>query len=227
MTVVAGLDGCRTGWVAVLWDIDGGTTTVEHLPHLTDLVRGLDTGEVTVAGIDIPIGLPSAGRRPCDVEARARLGPRRSSVFPAPPRAVLGSDTYATAVAASRAVSATAISRQTFGLLPKIAEVDRLLLRHRRDRLVEVHPELSFAVLTGAPAAHNKKTPAGRDERLAALRPVFPALHRSDPPPHGARPDDVLDAYAVAWTARRWLSGTHLRLGGQRDDGGRPMQIIV
>ena len=37
--------------------------------------------------IDIPIGIPEAGARPADREARALLGPRRNSVFPAPVRA--------------------------------------------------------------------------------------------------------------------------------------------
>jgi len=56
----------------------------------------------------------------------------------------------------------------------------------------------------------------GREERLAAtLSRLFPdvdvGLARR---PSGTQPDDILDAYVAAWTARRWLDGTHLRLGG-------------
>src|SRR5437870_3658001 len=75
---LAGVDGCRLGWVVAT---DDG---VEVVPALDDVLVQCDA-----VGIDIPIGLPDAGPRACDVEARRRLGPRRSSVFPAPRRALL------------------------------------------------------------------------------------------------------------------------------------------
>jgi Protein of unknown function (DUF429) len=41
------------------------------------------------------------------------------------------------------------------------------------------------------------------------------------------RNDDVLDAYAAAWSAGRWLSGDYLRLGGGTDQRGLRMEIIA
>jgi len=44
----------------------------------------------------------------------------------------------------------------------------------------------------------------------------------------GAAPDDVLDAYAVAWSMRRAVDGTAVVLGDDtRDDRGRAMTITV
>ena len=89
-------------------------------------------------------------------------------------------------------------------------------------------PELSFAVMAGAPMRHNKKTLEGRTERLAALRPAFgdvtPLL---EPPPRGATRDDVLDALAGAWTASRYASGSCVHLGGELDETGLGMEVIA
>ena len=98
-------------------------------------------------------------------------------------------------------------------------------------RLVEMCPELSFAVLAGAPMRHAKRTAEGRAERLAALRPVFGDLgdlgEHVAHPPAGAAPDDVLDAIVGAWTARRYAGGTHLQLGGELDETGLRMEVIA
>ena len=79
-----GLDGCKGGWVGALLSPGGAVSW--HF--LADLRAGLALGADVVA-VDIPIGLPDAGPRRCDQLARARLGPRGSSVFPAPVRAAL------------------------------------------------------------------------------------------------------------------------------------------
>ncbi len=225
---VAGLDGCTGGWVVVTTTIDRRPSTVERVSDLGVVVERLVSGELAAAGIDIPIGLPSAGSRRCDIEARRMVGPRRSSVFPAPWREVLPARTYDEAVARSRAVSGKGLSRQAFGILPKVREVDRLMTPRRQRALVEVHPEASFTALSGGPMHYYKKTSAGRTERLESLRGVFCDIdcHAEKRIP-GTSPDDIVDAFAVAWTARRWLRQTHLQLGGERDGRGLRMEIIV
>ena len=172
-------------------------------------------------GIDIPIGLPARGPRACDVQARALLGPRRSSVFPAPVRDVLGAASYADACARSRAATGKALSQQAWNLVPRIADVDRALTAH--DRVVEVHPEVVFVRLAGA--LPPKKTAEGARLRTAALASWLPGGW--PPPPRPARPDDALDALACAWTAARWLAGTAEVLGLEHDETGRPMRIVV
>ena len=72
-------------------------------------------------------------------------------------------------------------------------------------RVVEVHPELSFARLAGAPLPDRKRTPVGVERRrrlLAGAGIVLPGE-----PGRGVAEDDLLDAAAAAWTASRVAPG--------------------
>ena len=120
---------------------------IERVTDLADIIDDLDSGRLSSCGIDIPIGLPDSGSRRCDIEARKMIGERRSSVFPAPVRGLLGAATYEEAVARSRAIHGKSLSKQAFAILPKIEEVDRLMTPERQCHLVEVHPEACFTVL--------------------------------------------------------------------------------
>jgi predicted RNase H-like nuclease len=234
--LVAGLDGCRAGWVLATVQAtpaeNGRIPPVEIrvVDGLETVVDDLASRRLVAAGIDIPIGLPPAGPRACDVAARRMLGARRSTIFPSPARAVLAADGYDEACALSREASGKAISKQTFNILPKIREVDRLLAPAIAvgAHLFEMCPELSFAVLTGSPMRHAKRTAEGRAERQAALHRVFGDVDDlAQRPPAGAAADDVLDALVGAWTARRFVNGAHLQLGGDVDETGLRMQIIA
>jgi hypothetical protein len=89
--VLAGVDACRAGWVVALaggTGSGGGAFDDVEVQVVATFAEVLGLGAATVA-VDIPIGLPDAGPRVCDVAARRLLGPRRSSVFPAPVRAAL------------------------------------------------------------------------------------------------------------------------------------------
>jgi predicted RNase H-like nuclease len=232
---VAGVDGCRGGWVVVCVDRDGDgdcdrPADVATVPDLEELMGRIDSGVVAAAAIDIPIGLATKDARRSDIEARKRLGARRSSVFPAPARAVLDATTYEEACAISRAASGKAISKQLFNILPKIREVDDLQTPVRQRRLVEMCPELSLALLAGAPMSHAKTTRDGRAERIRVLGSVFGTdeiERHTRERPAGARIDDVLDAFAGAWTARRFAAAAHLHLGGQLDDRGLRMEVVA
>ncbi len=238
---VAGVDGCPGGWVVVTTGVSRpSAATVTVIPSLDPLIPAPAEADprdeperIEVIAIDMPIGLPAQGQRACDRQARARLGPRRSSVFPTPVRAVLGSVSYAEALARSRAVDGRGLSKQAYFLLPKIAELDARLGGTPDPRVVECHPESVFVTLAGAPLTTTKRTAAGREVRAALLRPHFADLdqHLTDPDApwrHQARPDDVLDAFAAAEAARRHRRGRALVLGdGAIDERGRPMQIIA
>ncbi len=192
-----GLDGCRAGWVLATILPPGrgrsgrsgrssaGTTRGQATggpgpPALVD-VRIIATFAEAVAlvhdatlatlAVDMPVGLPAAGARPADQDARRRLGPRRSSVFPTPVRATLGAHDYPEALARSRAVDGRGLSKQAFNLLGKIAEVDEAMTPELQARVVECHPEVGFARLAGAPLTTTKHSPSGRAERAALLAP--------------------------------------------------------
>ncbi len=189
----------------------------------------------SVVAIDIPVGLPSgAERRTCDSAARARLGPARSSVFPAPPRAVLEAVSHADASVRSRAAGSVGVSIQTWNIVPKIREAAPFAAR-----LLEVHPELSFRALAASTLAPpldpsavtlaSKKTAAGRAERLALLQSWVP-FELPTPRPAGAAVDDCLDALVCAWTGARWLRGSAEVLGGGPTDvdaAGQVMRIVI
>jgi len=230
--VVGGLDGCRAGWVLVTVPADeaagAGVLDVSVVANVDTVRTDLEAGRLVAAAIDIPIGLPSRVPRPCDREARRLLGPRRSSVFPAPVRSALAVGTYAQSCAASRRACGRALSRQLYNILPKIREVDALQSPALQAQLFEMHPELSFTVLAGAPMRSNKRTADGRAERVSALRTAFGDLSPVlGTPPAGAKPDDVLDALVGAWSARRFVARRHLRLGGELDRRGLRMEIIA
>jgi predicted RNase H-like nuclease len=159
--------------------------------------------------VDIPIGLldaPQPGGRECDRQARRLLGRRASSVFTPPTRALLEATRY-------EQVRSYGVSIQAFGILPKIREVDRLMTPELQTSIHEAHPELAFRSLTGAPMRHNKKTPAGHEERLRALeqapgklfREIRSAFENGQKAFKRAQvaPDDLLDSYVLAWTAFR------------------------
>ena len=209
-----GLDGCKAGWLGASAGDDGVGFTV-----LSRFEEALATAEVVA--VDIPIGLPEEGARECDLAARRLLPGRGSSVFPAPVRAVLAAETYAQARDLSVAAHGKSLSAQAFGIVPKIAEVDGV-----RDpaRVVEVHPEVSFARLAGE-VLPPKRTVDGALARLAVLEPVFGPVPRTAP--RGAAFDDCLDALVCLWTGRRWLAGEAEVLGGDLDATGQVMRIVV
>lgn len=231
--IVAGVDGCRSGWVVARTSTTtGAPVEVSVHPTLDEVVTALRSGHLSALAVDMPIGLPADGVRSADRAARALLGPRRSSLFPTPPFAVLGATDHADANARSRAACGKGMSIQAFHLLPKMRELARLVDPDLQPRLAEVHPETTFAVLRGAPCAHPKTTHAGHDERVAALRgevaedSLEAAVHTRL---RGAQIDDVLDAIAAAWTARRIAVGSALVLGDpdQRDERGLRCTIVA
>jgi predicted RNase H-like nuclease len=227
--LLAGVDGCRGGWVVVTVPREGGgAARVRVVTHARDVVAELESGRIGAAGIDIPIGLPACRPRPVDLDARRRLGPRRNSVFPAPVRAVLATRTFQEACEASQAACGKKVSMQLFNILPKIKEVDDLQSPRRQATFFEACPELSFAMLVGTPMPHHKGTAAGSTARVRALRAVFPDVARhAARPPAGAKADDVLDAFALAWTARRFVAGDAVRLCGEPDAHRLRMEMIA
>ena len=198
----------RAGWVGVVVDEAGFVAAHVHL-GLVDLLAAAEAGlgrRLDAVGIDIPIGLIDARVRSVDVAARAYVGPRRSSVFPAPHPAVLHLDDHAEVNRTLVALGWPRISIQAFHLFPRIREAAALGADRR---VFEAFPEASFRALAGRVLASSKKTWNGQAERRSLLRAADPPI---DVPaalgPAGAVPaDDVLDAAAAAWSAQRFATG--------------------
>lgn len=216
MVWIAGVDGCRAGWFAVLREVETGKT--QHagpLNHISDVLALPQ--EPRIIGVDIPIGLPDhaeRGGRECDRVARALLGKRGCCVFSPPVRAALAHcDNYEAAKQANRASSDAQISlsRQAFSISKKITQVDHFITPAKQKRIKEVHPELSFYELNKRrPIFLNKRDVQGEKERVALLREgrfaeITDRLQDTRRP--GVERDDILDACAACWTAERILSG--------------------
>ena len=229
-----GVDGCRGGWFYV--ELDGLQSlrwgVVERFRTLVESVEA--PGRVFV---DMPIGLPDGPEpRDCDREARKKLGRRHSSVFNAPARIVLEAIDYDEARRLSREATGKSISRQAFGIVQKIREVDAVLRGSRRARRLvrEVHPEICFRALAGGRAmTSGKKTAAGFEERLAVLEAVRPGVGADvagilrQGLGRRAAPDDVLDALVAAITASLGDEAlATLPAAPPRDRFGLPMEMV-
>jgi predicted RNase H-like nuclease len=235
MTGVAGADGTPGGWAVV--SVDAGRSTVRRVAALSEVFDG--TADLDILAVDVPIGLLDTyevGGRACDRAARKLLERRRgSSVFPAPVRPVLASQSWDDACVRSRASGprGKAISKQTFGILRKIAEIDGLLQSRPalRDVVREVHPELCFSELVGRPMTHRKSSFQGREERRGALRVCYTDLHQIENAgrEQGLPIEDILDATVACWSALRVAAGKARSLPRDipLDSTGLPMAIWV
>ncbi len=236
---MAGVDGVKGGWVMAVTGIAGGSP-VEFSVWFTlgEFWAEARSRGLLVVAVDMPVGLPGAELRTADREARERLGPRRSSLFWTPPLCTLDAGDHAEANLRSKEHTDRGLSTQAFALMPKIRELRAALspvnfAPTARPRAAEVHPETSFVALAEKPMSTSKRTRAGLAERATVLVGEFPniteaALLAPLPEPPSPALDDLLDAAAAAWTARRIVAGDAECLGtGEQDETGYPMHIWV
>jgi predicted RNase H-like nuclease len=241
---VVGVDGCAAGWLAVVRS--DGSLDWDVYDSLAGIVADTDPDRLL---LDIPIGLPSAGRRACDEAAKDRLGSRASTVFYTPARRVLAAGSHAEASDANREATGYGLSIQAWHLVPKIRAVDAFLRDRpelvgtagpaddrRRDPesavVRESHPELCFAELNdGTPVAESKSSETGREIRLALLGEVRPESRRlydevvAETYRKDVARDDVLDALVLAAVADGPLDS--LPADPPLDAVGLPMEIVL
>ncbi len=218
---VLGADVCRGKWAGIMWD----GTTIKGLfaPTISNLVEAAaEVAGVEVVAIDIPIGLPEADVRLADKEAREFVGVRRASVFSTPIREALLAPDYAAARTRSLELTGSSLSAQAYALRAKILEVESWLAATTL-RVVEVHPEVSFKAMSleaaesedgtndGLDIPWPKSVWAGQQLRLDLLTRQGLELPSVDLGELAGQspPDDIIDAAACAWTARRVLLGRH------------------
>jgi len=236
---IAGVDGCKAGWIAAFADLTGREAPYFRVvPRWSDLLAGQPEPELLA--VDMPIGLPDriagSGRGP-EQAVRALLGERQSSVFSIPSRSAVHAADYAEAcrLAFTTSEPPRKVSKQGFHLFPRIREIDALLRAEPdwRARIFETHPELAFRTMRGAALVHPKKikgvvNPAGMAERRALLLAAgLPEAIVHAKPPRGAAADDALDALAALVVARHIATGRGKPFPDPpgRDSHGLPIAI--
>ncbi|MEZ8224566.1 DUF429 domain-containing protein [Vibrio splendidus] len=232
-----GIDGCKAGWIA--WIVsDNQTPVFKVVKALDELVSDLIG---STALIDMPIGFSDAKTpdRLCDKAARRFLTSKRgSSVFPVPCREAVYQTDYIAGCNANVEQLGKKFSKQTWGIVPKIRELDELMNAHSNLSIRESHPEVVFAALKGEPLAFSKRTQEGKEERLSILQQLSPqwcdglSLAISNTKRKDVAIDDIYDAFVlmlVAYYAPQLSTLPELSdVGGEadKDQNGRVREIV-
>ena len=206
----------------------GQGTHLERYEHFSDLKAVIESMNCLATAVDMPMGLSDEPNNEIDQELRKRLGERRSSLFPTPSTGVLKANTYEEALKRNREITGKGISIQAWNLVPQIRQVRQVIRPSDTDKFLECHPESSFAAMTHT-ALQSKKTGEGVRQRMELLLEFIPDLHNVlDELPKKCKIDDALDACAAAWTAKRYVRGKSLILGGDDyDKDGYPVRVII
>jgi predicted RNase H-like nuclease len=235
---LAGIDGCRAGWVAVLMRPAGPEVRVRVVARFAEIVAAPE--QPAIIAVDVPIGLPECsgyGGRAAENAVRPLLGARQSSVFSVPSRPAIYADDYREAcrIAAATSIPSRRVSKQLFMIAPKVREVDTLLRAESElcRRVYECHPEVAFWRLNGEHALSEPKRVKSRPHAagLALRRALLVEAGLPAPvmetPPAGAGVNDLLDALACAMIARRIHAGLVRPFPdpAERDAHGLPMAI--
>ncbi|QDG75175.1 DUF429 domain-containing protein [Labrenzia sp. PHM005] len=215
---VAGVDGCKAGWIAVLRNLnDAENLKLRLFSEFSDLLRYQP--ELKIIAVDMPIGLPDMlgpNGRGAEKAVRKHLGMRQSSVFSVPSRTSVYETDYQASCAISLRTSQPPrkVSKQCFYLFPKIREIDALMTPELESRIYEVHPELAFWRLNGEAEmslpkkVKSRANPDGLDQRRDLLvSKGLPKDFLNQKPPKGCGRDDLLDAAANSLIAERILLG--------------------
>jgi len=231
MTNFIGIDGSKNGWVAVQQNSENlKQHELKFCKKLVDLI----TPELKLAIVDMPIGLEEytqKGGRLVDREARKNLIKRKSSIFNAPCRGVLKAKNYDEANFYSKK-NGLGISKQSWNLVSKIKELDKILRTKKRPLIYESHPELCFQKMNGNALKFSKKEPFGQKERMDLLHQSGFSkkfLNKYSKKNKNFQLDDFLDACALSWTAKRVVNKKNINIPEEeiKDNYGIIMQMKI
>lgn len=201
---------------APFWTASLADGQLEGLEAFDDLSEALAApADVEAIAVDVPLGHEDPegegeGLRACDRAAREVLGEARERYFALPPPAAFAADTYHDALAACREGGWPHLEAPLWFARERLAALNELA--GEDERLVEVHPEVSFTHMGDerAPAEHYGEAWAALHERLQLLHGE--GLHPENLEPDEGEPRAALDACAAAWSAHRAAAGRARRL---------------
>ena len=232
---VVGIDGCKRGWFALeLSEHDWSTNVYRNISEVWENHR---FSKCII--IDIPLGMRNHEKieRKCDLEARKILGPGRgSSVFPVPCRSAVNALTYEEAHHVNKEHVGRGLSKQTWGIIPKIKEVDELLRNESiaKGIFFESHPEVAFWALNGKKTLmHNKKSDDGINERLRILSKYdtrIYEIYESSLKKYSRKDvtkDDVVDAICMAITGLMVESENYITVPDVLEEDGEGIEMKI
>lgn len=222
---VAGIDRWRGGWIVA--ELDDTELTLWATARIESACERLAHHEAVT--IDMPIALAPHGTREAESLMRSALGASARSVFTSPTRSASLAVSQSDATEINRANGGPGISAQAFGLFASIRELRAALTGPRFEHWWETHPETAFALMNDEVPMASKKSAVGVGQRLVHLRSHLPLLDDVLlTSPEKVPVDDVLDAIAAAWSARRIATGIATIYGPPgRDDEGFAFGIRI
>jgi predicted RNase H-like nuclease len=215
VTTVLGVDARRPeAWIAVQLE-DGSLASIRRHDTLEALLA--EAGEAATVAVDVPIGHEdregeAGGRRACDRAARQALGDHAERVFWTPPLQVFDEEDHEQAVELAEDRGWPAPEKPMFAGRRRLQAVNEAALAD--DRIVEVHPAVSYRALNeavgeGGPLETYGRGPRATYERLQLLAEVGMRPARSLGGVGRMSPRDVLEASIAAWSAHRVARGEH------------------
>ena len=206
MSLIIGIDGCKSGWFSV-WENQDKSIHSSVFSNLNELKNFFKNESRLILGIDMPVVLSEVIPRQADQLARKLLSKKASSVFTAPTPEMLNQPNYEKASLVSKRLFGKSMSLQSWYLFPKIKDV-QTMIHHEDMQIYEIHPELSFRAMNNEQVIlESKKTHEGFALRNALLSMHFKNFIFEDIRNQHARKDvmdnDILDALAVLWSAKR------------------------
>ena len=220
---VAGVDGCRGGWVA--------SSAEDPILFFKTFEEILEQYKKRIILVDLPLGLPQT-KRDLDRSARENFDVQPSSLFSVPCRDAIYARSYEEACELNEKKTGKKISKQVWNIGPKIREVDSCLRTSSElgKYVFESHPEVCFSILKGGRLNFSKKKPEGIEERLNLLekhdssaRYRFNQALTTFPRLVMAR-DDVVDALVLGLAATNF---TIFQYGITNDDYGLPIRLAI
>ena len=206
MSLIIGIDGCKSGWFSV-WENQDKSIHSSVFSNLNELKNFFKNESQLIIGIDMPVVLSEVIPRQADQLARKLLSKKASSVFTAPTPEMLNQPNYEKASLVSKRLFGKSMSLQSWYLFPKIKDV-QTMIHHEDMQIYEIHPELSFRAMNNEQVIlESKKTLEGFALRNSLLSMHFKNFIFEEIRRQYARKDvmdnDILDALAVLWSAKR------------------------
>jgi len=206
LSLIIGIDGCKSGWFSI-WENQDKSIHSAVFSNLNELKNFFKNESQLILGIDMPVVLSEVIPRQADQLARKLLSKKASSVFTAPTPEMLNQPNYEKASLVSKRLFGKSMSLQSWYLFPKIKDV-QTMIHHEDMQIYEIHPELSFRAMNNEQVIlESKKTHEGFALRNALLSMHFKNFIFDDIRNQHARKDvmdnDILDALAVLWSAKR------------------------